>query len=447
MADANAGVSSHSMRHARCAPVHRGMRHLRALVALALGCAVAASAEPSDADEDVFDDALAPSSFGSPEAPSYLDDPNAWVDRLRRSAEDIAAARPLVNDAYRGFFQDLAHARPENAKPWPGLFRGGASADGESAPPDFRFRTEEAEGAERASLAGRLAAPAAAGDAVLGALEVSEDIIARTAPDALDATSDVVRVIQEQTELAQAALAGAETRDDDGDATDDDYAAPNAESAFEGKSAPFRDPSPVLRASFAVDPRGPFAAFPASGPGSFPDAATIASIADPGSYGAGQNDDGGPFPFGSPRVPKGFGGVARVVASRAADAAARLYSAAFDENARAEHSVAAKRALARLVDLTLEGQANAPVGQYFADPNAADRAKTFMDRVKANAARRAFGTETEDAEDAASPYDASFARGIDLAASLREDDAEREARVRAELDLAGVIERQGGEGT
>ena len=99
------------------------------------------------------------------------------------------------------------------------------------------------------------------------------------------------------------------------------------------------------------------------------------------------------------------------------------------------------------MDLTLEGQANAPVGQYFADPNAADRAKTFMDRVKANAARRAFGTETEDAEDAASPYDASFARGIDLAASLREDDAEREARVRAELDLAGVIERQGGEGT
>jgi hypothetical protein len=134
------------------------------------------------------------------------------------------------------------------------------------------------------------------------------------------------------------------------------------------------------------------------------------------------------------------------VAERAAAAAARLYSAAFDESARLEHSVAAKHALVRLVDLTLEGQANAPVGRYFVDPNAADTAKAAMDRVKARAAERAFGSETG-GEDSASPYDASFARGVERAASLREDDAEREARVRAELDLADVIERQGEEGT
>ena len=283
----------------------------------------------------------------------------------------------------------------------------------------FRFRTEEGEGPERASLAGRLAAPATAGDAVLSALDVSEATIARTAPDALDAASDVGRVIQEQTELAKAALAAAETTLGDDGVEDDDTTSP----------------TPVA-ASFAVEPRGPFAAFPASGPGSFPDAATVASIADPGTF--------------ESLAPKGSGGVAGVVASRAADAAARLYSAAFDEDARAEHSVAAMRALARLVDLTLEGQANAPVGKTFVDPNAVDRAKTFMDRVKANAARRAFGMETEDAEDAeyaASPYDASFARGVDLATSPREDDSEREARVRAELDLASVIERHGGEGT
>ena len=98
------------------------MRRLRALAALALGGAVAASAEPFDADYDVFDDALAPSPLVSPEAPSYLDDANAWVDRLRRRAEDIAAARPLVNEAYRGFFEDLAHVRPEHASPWPRLW-------------------------------------------------------------------------------------------------------------------------------------------------------------------------------------------------------------------------------------------------------------------------------------------------------------------------------------
>ena len=410
------------------------MRRLRALAALALGGAVAASAEPFDADYDVFDDALAPSPLVSPEAPSYLDDANAWVDRLRRRAEDIAAARPLVNDAYRGFFEDLAHVRPEHASPWPRLWRNaGASAEDESAKvPRFRFATEEAEGAARESALGRLAAPAAAGDAVLGALEVSEEILARTSPDALDAASDVARVIQEQTELAKAALAAAETRDDDY-AADSDVHATRLDFATAAASV-----APVS-ASFAVDPRGPFASFPDSGPGSFPDAGTIRSIADPGTYGAlgSRSRDGDP---------KGFGGVAGVVAARASAAAARLYSAAFDESARAEHSVAAKHALARLVDLTLEGQANAPVGRYFVDPNAADRAKAAMDRVSERAAERAFGSETG-GEDSASPYDASFARGVERAASLREDDAEREARVRAELDLADVIERQGEEGT
>ena len=410
------------------------MRRLHALAVLALGGAVAASAEPFDADYDVFDDALAPSPLGSPEAPSYLDDANAWVDRLRRRAEDIAAARPLVNDAYRGFFEDLAHVRPEHASPWPRLWRNaGASAEDESAKvPRFRFGTEEAEEAARESAFGRLAAPAAAGDAVLGALEVSEEILARTSPDALDAASDVARVIQEQTELAKAALAAAETRDDDY-AADSDVHATRLDFATAAASV-----APVS-ASFAVDPRGPFASVPASGPGSFPDTGTIRSIADPGTYGAlgSRSRDGDP---------KGFGGVAGVVAARASAAAARLYSAAFDESARAEHSVAAKHALARLVDLTLEGQANAPVGRYFVDPNAADRAKAAMDRVSERAAERAFGSETG-GEDSASPYDASFARGVEHAASLREDEAEREARVRAELDLAGVIERQGEEGT
>ena len=324
------------------------MRRLHALAVLALGGAVAASAEPFDADYDVFDDALAPSPLVSPEAPSYLDDANAWVDRLRRRAEDIAAARPLVNEAYRGFFEDLAHVRPEHASPWPRLWRNaGASAEDESAKvPRFRFGTEEAEGAARESALGRLAAPAAVGDAVLGALEVSEEILARTSPDALDAASDVARVIQEQTELAKAALAAAETRDDDY-AADSDVHATRLDFATAAASV-----APVS-ASFAVDPRGPFASFPASGPGSFPDAGTIRSIADPGTYGAlgSRSRDGDP---------KGFGGVAGVVAARASAAAARLYSAAFDESARAEHSVSAKHALARLVDLTLEGQANAP---------------------------------------------------------------------------------------
>ena len=80
-----------------------------------------------------------------------------------------------------------------------------------------------------------------------------------------------------------------------------------------------------------------------------------------------------------------------------------------------------------------------------------------MESVKANARERAFASsrdesakhdaEDEDDDVSASPYDASFARGVELATSLREDDAEREARVRAELDLAGVLERQAGEGT
>ena len=420
------------------------MRRLRALAVLALGGAVAASAEPFDADYDVFDDALAPSPLGSPEAPSYLDDANAWVDRLRRRAEDIAAARPMVNDAYRGFFEDLAHVRPEHASPWPRLWRNaGASAEDESAKvPRFRFAPEASEGAARESALGRLAAPAAAGDAVLGALEVSEEILARTSPDALDAASDVARVIQEQTELAKAALAAAETRDDDY-AADSDVHATRLDFATAAASV-----APVS-ASFAVDPRGPFASFPASGPGSFPDAGTIRAIADPGTYGAlGSGSRSRDWEREREREwdPKSFGGVAGVVAGRAADAAARLYSAAFDEDARAEHSVTAKHALARLVDLTLEGQANAPVGRYFVDPNAADRAKIAMDRVKARAAERAFGSETG-SEDSASPYDASFARGVERAVSLREDDTERGARVRAELDLAGVIERQGEEGT
>ena len=409
------------------------MLRLRALAALALGGAVAASAEPFGADYDPFEDALAPSPLGSPDV-SYLEDPNAWLDRLRRSAEDIAAARPLVNDAYRGLFEDLAHARPERAAPWPRLFsRGGSAGDDESAPRKFRLRPETLANEKDQSLSARLAAPAAAGDAVLGALAVSEEVLRRTAPDALDAASDVARVIQEQTLLAKTFIDDAETSDDDGV-----RAAPKMK----------------ISASFAADPRGPFASFPASGPGSFPDAETIRLIADPGTY------DETPFlfPFGTIGNSNGVGGVAASsVAARAAAAAERLYSSSFDDDARAAHSVAAKRALARLVDLTLEGQANAPVGRHFVDPTAVDQAKTLMEDVKANARERAFASsrdesakdysEDEDDDVSASPYDASFARGVKLATSLREDDAEREARVRAELDLAGVLERQAGEGT
>ena len=409
------------------------MLRLRALAALALGGAVAASAEPFGADYDPFEDALAPSPLGSPDV-SYLEDPNAWLDRLRRSAEDIAAARPLVNDAYRGLFEDLAHARPERAAPWPRLFsRGGSAGDDESAPRKFRLRPETLANEKDQSLSARLAAHAAAGDAVLGALAVSEEVLRRTAPDALDAASDVARVIQEQTLLAKTFIDDAETSDDDGV-----RAAPKMK----------------ISASFAADPRGPFASFPASGPGSFPDAETIRLIADPGTY------DETPFlfPFGTIGNSNGFGGVAASsVAARAAAAAERLYSSSFDDDARAAHSVAAKRALARLVDLTLEGQANAPVGRHFVDPTAVDQAKTLMEDVKANARERAFASsrdesakdysEDEDDDVSASPYDASFARGVELATSLREDDAEREARVRAELDLAGVLERQAGEGT
>jgi len=409
------------------------MLRLRALAALALGGAVAASAEPFGADYDPFEDALAPSPLGSPDV-SYLEDPNAWLDRLRRSAEDIAAARPLVNDAYRGLFEDLAHARPERAAPWPRLFsRGGSAGDDESAPRKFRLRPETLANEKDQSLSARLGAPAGAGGAVLGALAVSEEVLRRTTPDALDAASDVARVIQEQTLLAKTFIDDAETSDDDGV-----RAAPKMK----------------ISASFAADPRGPFASFPASGPGSFPDAETIRLIADPGTY------DETPFlfPFGTIGNSNGFGGVAASsVAARAAAAAERLYSSSFDDDARAAHSVAAKRALARLVDLTLEGQANAPVGRHFVDPTAVDQAKTLMEDVKANARERAFASsrdesakdysEDEDDDVSASPYDASFARGVELATSLREDDAEREARVRAELDLAGVLERQAGEGT
>ena len=410
------------------------MLRLRALAALALGGAVAASAEPFGADYDPFEDALAPSPLGSPDV-SYLEDPNAWLDRLRRSAEDIAAARPLVNDAYRGLFEDLAHARLERAAPWPRLFsRGGSAGDDESTPRKFRLRPETAENEKDQSLSARLAAPAAAGDAVLGALAVSEEVLRRTAPDALDAASDVARVIQEQTLLAKTFIDDASLRDD----------------ADRVRDAPRMK----ISASFAADPRGPFASFPASGPGSFPDLETIRLIADPGTYDETRLFD---FPFGTIGDSNGFGGVAGDVAARAAAAAERLYSSSFDDDARAAHSVAAKRALARLVDLTLEGQANAPVGRHFVDPTAVDRAKTLMEDVKANARERAFASsrdesakdyaEDEDDDVSASPYDASFARGVELATSLREDDAEREARVRAELDLAGVLERQAGEGT
>lgn len=411
------------------------MLRLRALAALALGGAVAASAEPFGADYDPFEDALAPSPLGSPDV-SYLEDPNAWLDRLRRSAEDIAAARPLVNDAYRGLFEDLAHARPERAAPWPRLFsRGGSAGDDESTPRKFRLRPETPENEKDQSLSARLAAPAAAGDAVLGALAVSEEVLRRTAPDALDAASDVARVIQEQTLLAKTFIDDTETSDDDDGVRD--------------------APKMKISASFAADPRGPFASFPASGPGSFPDLETIRLIADPGTYDETRLFD---FPFGTIGNSNGFGGVAASsVAARAAAAAERLYSSSFDDDARAAHSVAAKRFLARLVDLTLEGQANAPVGRHFVDPTAVDRAKTLMEDVKANARERAFASsrdesakdyaEDEDDDVAASPYDASFARGVELATSLREDDAEREARVRAELDLAGVLERQAGEGT
>lgn len=414
------------------------MLRLRALAALALGGAVAASAEPFGADYDPFEDALAPSPLWSPDV-SYLEDPNAWLDRLRRSAEDIAAARPLVNDAYRGLFEDLAHARPERAAPWPRLFsNGGSSWDDESAPRRKKFRLRpETEGADEnekdTSLSARLAAPAAAGDAVLGALAVSEEVLLRTAPDAMDAASDVARVIQEQTELAKTFIDDAETSDDDG----------RRENLA---------PKMKISASFAADPRGPFASFPASGPGSFPDAETIRAIADPGTY----DETPFEFPIETFGNSNGFGGVAGAVAARAAAAAERLYSSSFDDDARAAHSVAAKRALARLVDLTLEGQANAPVGRHFVDPTAVDRAKTLMEDVKARARERAFASSSardqdeffaEDDDVSASPYDASFARGVELATSLREDDAEREARVRAELDLAGVLERQAGEGT
>jgi hypothetical protein len=411
------------------------MLRLRALAALALGGAVAASAEPFGADYDPFEDALAPSPLGSPDV-SYLEDPNAWLDRLRRSAEDIAAARPLVNDAYRGLFEDLAHARPERAAPWPRLFsRGGSAGDDESTPRKFRLRPETSRNEKDQSLSARLAAPAAAGDAVLGALAVSEEVLRRTAPDALDAASDVARVIQEQTLLAKTFIDDAETSDD----------------ADRVRDAPRMK----ISASFAADPRGPFASFPASGPGSFPDAETIRLIADPGTYDETRLFE---FPFGTIGNSNGFGGVAASsVAARAAAAAERLYSSSFDDDARAAHSVAAKRALARLVDLTLEGQANAPVGRHFVDPTPVDRAKTLMEDVKANARERAFASsrdesnkdyaEDEDDDVSASPYDASFARGVELATSLREDDAEREARVRAELDLAGVLERQAGEGT
>jgi hypothetical protein len=252
------------------------MLRLRALAALALGGAVAASAEPFGADYDPFEDALAPSPLGSPDV-SYLEDPNAWLDRLRRSAEDIAAARPLVNDAYRGLFEDLAHARPERAAPWPRLFsRGGSAGDDESTPRKFRLRPETLANEKDQSLSARLAAPAAAGDAVLGALAVSEEVLRRTAPDALDAASDVARVIQEQTLLAKTFIDDASLRDDD----DRVRAAPRMK----------------ISASFAADPRGPFASFPASGPGSFPDAETIRLIADPGTYDETRLFE---FPFGT----------------------------------------------------------------------------------------------------------------------------------------------------
>jgi hypothetical protein len=59
-----------------------------------------------------------------------------------------------------------------------------------------------------------------------------------------------------------------------------------------------------------------------------------------------------------------------------------------------------------------------------------------MDGVKANAADKAFG---ESQTDLSSGYAPSFAEGERLVTELQNDDPEREALVRAELDLADAL--------
>lgn len=391
--------SPHALPHASPVPAH--MRHIGLLSVFALACFALAVAAQDAVDYDSVEDSVRTSTPEEGVSLSDLDDANAWLARLRRRAENIAAARPVVNDAYRGLFATLGAESAESVSPWPRFTGRDASSDRKP----FRFfpglsNEDEEEGAD---FEKRLFdSPGAVGDAVLDSLRLSEQIIARTSADATAATANTAKVIQTQTDLLKSALAEA--------GTTGTFSSPFASSAQ-------------------------FGTFPASGPGSFPDPATVGVLADPQNYGTGL--DGFESLYGQTvGMPDGFGGVAGKVATAGMTGLNRFYENAFSGDERSAHQKLAATGLSRLIDLTLEGQANAPVGRFFPDPLRVENTRSWMDGVKANAADKAFG---ESQTDLSSGYAPSFAEGERLVTELQNDDPEREALVRAEIDLADAL--------
>lgn len=379
------------------------MHRLGSLLVFALAGAVLVRAQDV-LDYDTYEDGSLLTTEDDEVSLRDLDDPNAWLARLRRQAENIASARPVVNDAYRGWFDTLGDSQVEASNPWPRFFGRDDEGTAETQAP-FRFWPGRV---EDESIDVRLAAPVAAGEAVLDSLSLSNEIIARTSADAVDATANTAKVIQEQTELMKRAL------NPDGSFSDGQNNNVNV-----AVTSPFANSNAFQ--------------YPSNGPGSFPDAATVGLIADPASYGT---LDGFQSLYGQTgTIPDGFGGVAGRVANAGAQFTTNLYQNTFDADERKSHKSLLGTTLAKLIDLTLEGQANAPVGRYFVDPARVANATNWMDGVKQRAAEKAFGGETDLADPSA-----LFAEGVDLVTALQDDDVEKAARVRSELDLAAVLD-------
>ena len=172
------------------------MHRLGSLLVFALAGAVLVRAQDV-LDYDTYEDGSLLTTEDDEVSLRDLDDPNAWLARLRRQAENIASARPVVNDAYRGWFDTLGDSQVEASNPWPRFFGRDDEGTAETQAP-FRFWPGRV---EDESIDVRLAAPVAAGEAVLDFLSLSNEIIARTSADAVDATANTAKVIQEQTEL------------------------------------------------------------------------------------------------------------------------------------------------------------------------------------------------------------------------------------------------------
>ena len=420
------------------APPPRGMRRLRALAAaLALGGAVAASAEPFDASYDVFDDALAPSPLGSPEAPSFLGGANAWVDacadapRTSRPRRRWSTTRTAASSRTS---RTCARSTPRRGR-GPGGTRALAEDESAKVRGSVLFRNKRRRRRQRRRRPARRARRRRRRDAVLGALEVSEEILARTSPDALDAASDVARVIQEQTELAKAALAAASP------SSDDDYAA-DFDFDFDTRLAIMASAAPVS-ASFAVDP-GVVRLLPRLRTGELPGRGDHPFNRRPGNVRRARDGDGDPLcGTGTRRASAASPASSRSAppppprGTRRRSTSPRVWNT---RSPRSTHSYASWISRWRARRTRRSGGTSST------------RTPRTRRRRRWTASRRAPRSAPSARKLAAKIIPrrrttASFARGVERAASLRGDDAEREARVRAELNLADVIERQGRGGT